>query len=464
MPEKELDEIPVATRELFTKGVSALKKDNLDYAVTLLLQCVKLEPGFFEARSALRAAQHKRTGNRSGGFFRRWMGSASSLTKGQLALRSNPYDALLIAEEALNDDPTNESAHLLLADAALAADLPKTAILSLEIAFKNKPKDRALAGQLAEALGAVGDRARAEKILRDLLSDDPHDPTLNEKLKNLLATRTLAEGGYEQLADGTGSYRDILRNVEEAVVLEQEKRTVKDPDVAAGLIAGYLARLEKEPRDLKLRRDIADLYLKRNEHDLAVKWLESIIEVGGVPDPVIAKAVYDARLAQYDFRIAHLEGEASEVAAQRVVIERERLDYQLSDAKRRSDANPSDLHLRHELGELYLRAGRLTEAIGELQKAQNNPNRRIPAMSLLGQAFAQRGMNDLAARKFLDALKEKPVFDEEAKDLHYHLGLVLDKQGKRAEAVEHFKTIYEQDIGYRDVAERVDSYYANPAG
>jgi len=131
----------------------------------------------------------------------------------------------------------------------------------------------------------------------------------------------------------------------------------------------------------------------------------------------------------------------------------------LSDAKRRMESNPSDLHLRFELGELYLQAGRYTEAIAELQRAQNNPNRRIPSMSLLGQAFAARGMNDLAARKLSEALKEKPVFDEEAKDLHYQLGLVLDKQGKAAEAVEHFKVIYEQDIGYRDVAQKVDSFY-----
>lgn len=459
MPEKPLDEIPVATRELFTKGVSALKKDNLDYAVALLMQCVKTEPGFFEARSALRAAQHRRTGNRSGGFFRKLLGSTNSLTRGQMALRSNPLDALRIAEEALNEDPTNASAHMLLADAALAADMPKTAILSLEIAFKNKPKDRALASQLADALGAVGDRARAEKIWQDLLLDDPHDPTLNEKLKNLLARRTLAEGGYEQLADGSGSYRDILRNPEEAVVLEQEKRTVKDADVAAGLIAQYMARLEKEPRELKLRRDIADLHLARGEHDLAVKWLESIIEVGGVPDPVIAKVIYDVRLAQFEKRRAELDPSAPDLAAQAAVVERARLDFMMMDARRRLDANPSDLHLRYELGDLYLQAGRLPEAIAELQKAQNNPNRRIPAMCLLGQAFAQRGMYDLAARKFLEALKEKLVFDEDAKELHYQLGLVLEKQGKRAEAVEHYKVIYEQDIGYRDVAERVDSYY-----
>ena len=461
MSEKSVDEINAATRELFTKGISALKKDNLDYAVALLGQCVKQEPGFFEARSALRAAQHMRTGSRSGGFFRKLMGSANSLTKGQLALRSKPQEALLIAEEALNEDPTNESAHLLLADAALALDLPKTAILSLEIAFKNKPKDRVLAIRLAEVLGSVGDRARAEMILRDLLAEDPRDPALNEKLKNLLATRTMEEGGYEQLADGSGSYRDILRDQSEAVGLEQEHRLVKDPDVAAQLIEDYKARLLKEPGDMKLRRDIAELYLGRNEHDEAIKWYQSIIEVGGVPDPVIEKAIYGARVAQFDHRRASVDPAAPDAREQVATIDQQRLEYMLSDAQRRVEANPSDLHQRYDLGELFLKTGRLTEAIAELQKAQNNPNRRIPAMCLLGQAFAQRGMHDLAARKLAEALKEKLLFDEEAKELHYQLGLVLEKLGKREQAVEHFKTIYEQDISFRDVAERVDAYYSS---
>ncbi len=455
-----MDEIPVTTRELFTKGLSAMKKNNLDYAVTLLTQCVKVEPGFFEARQALRAAQHQRTGNRSGGFFKKLLGSSKSLTRGQMALRSNPLDALIIAEEALNDDPTNESAHLLLADAALAADLPKTAILSLEIAFKNKPKNRDLAGHLADALSAVGDRARAERILRDLLTDDPHDPTLNEKLKNLLANRTMDEGGYEQLADGSGSYRDILKDREESVVLEQENRTVKDASVAAGLIAQYQARLAKQPRDLKLRRDIAELYLQRGEYDLAITWLTSIIEVGGVPDPVINKAIYEASISRFDQQLAALDTTAPDYAVQRATLQSARTHFMLADALRRTEANPSDLHQRFELGKLYLESGKISEAIGELQKAQNNPNRRIPAMNLLGQAFARRGMHDLAARKFSEALKEKLVFDDETKDLHYQLGLVLESQGKRAEALEHYKTVYEQDIGYRDVSARVDAYYA----
>jgi tetratricopeptide (TPR) repeat protein len=78
----------------------------------------------------------------------------------------------------------------------------------------------------------------------------------------------------------------------------------------------------------------------------------------------------------------------------------------------------------------------------------------------LGRCFAKRGMNDMAARKFQDALKEKVGFDEEKKELLYELGCALEKMGKPDEAIEQFKQIYETDIGYKDVAAKVDAYYA----
>jgi len=83
--------------------------------------------------------------------------------------------------------------------------------------------------------------------------------------------------------------------------------------------------------------------------------------------------------------------------------------------------------VRFELGEQYFKLGRFGDAVAELQKAQNNPNRRIAAMGLLARAFFERGMNDMAAKKLQEALKEKLVFDDETKDLTYHLGIVLKK-------------------------------------
>ena len=59
-----------------------------------------------------------------------------------------------------------------------------------------------------------------------------------------------------------------------------------------------------------------------------------------------------------------------------------------------------------------------------------------------------------------DALKEKVIFDEEKKELIYLLGCILEKMAKTEEAMDQFKQIYESDISYKDVAAKVDAYYA----
>jgi tetratricopeptide (TPR) repeat protein len=459
MPEKLSAQIPFTTRELFEKGIAAVEKNNLDYAVTLFMQVLRLEPGYYEAREALRATQHKRSaGKRS--FFKKFVGSASSLTRGQVALRSNPLDAIQIAEEVLNEDPGNASAHELLADAAMASGFPKTAVLSLEVAFKHKPSDRKLALELAEALSQLGNRARAERILRDLLRADPRDTEANERLKNALANRTLHEGGYGQLEGGEGSFRDVLKDKEESRLLEQQHRLVKDVDVATSLLVELEARLAKEPDNLKLLREIADLHLKKKDFASTTRYLELYLAKAGVNDPMILEALRDAKLAEFDHLTRALDQNDPEYEVRLAEMKTKRQQWILEDVKRRADLNPTDLQIRYELGALHLEAGRVGEAIAELQKAQNNPNKRIAAMNLLAQAFAQRGMNDLAARKLQEALKEKLTFEEEAKELRYQLGIVLDKMGKKEEAIEQFKVIYEQDISYRDVMARVDAHYS----
>jgi hypothetical protein len=57
-------------------------------------------------------------------------------------------------------------------------------------------------------------------------------------------------------------------------------------------------------------------------------------------------------------------------------------------------------------------------------------------------------------------VKEKVGFDDERKEILYFLGVALEKMGKRDEAIEQFKVIYAEDSAYRDVAARVDAFYA----
>ena len=368
---------------------------------------------------------------------------------------------MAIAEQVLNGDANNPFAHRIIVDAAHALEMPQTAVLSLETMVRLSPKDKALVVEFAEAVAQTGGNASvAEKFLEDLIRSSGYDPDLQQAQKNLSAHKVLDEGGYNALADGSGSFRDVLRNKEEAVSLEQEKRVVKSEDVTARLIGEYEARLASEPDNLKMIRSLAELYTQKSKFAEALALYQRIKQSDMASDATLDRAISDTTVKQFDHQIAQLnpfdEGHADRVAA----LNAEKLNFQLADCQSRTEKYPTDLAIKFELGQLYFQSGKIGEAIAEFQKAQGNPHKRLAAMSYLAQCFAKRKMYDLAAKTLQNAIKEKPGFDDEKKDLTYQLGCVLESMGKKEEAIEQFKIIYESDISYKDVSAKVDAYYA----
>jgi tetratricopeptide (TPR) repeat protein len=278
-------------------------------------------------------------------------------------------------------------------------------------------------------------------------------------LKDLSARKTLDEGGYEALADGSGSYRDILKDKDEAVSLEQQNRQVKSEDVAERLIGEYEARLKTEPKNLKLMRQLAELYTQKKQFDKALSYYEQIKAGGASGDSTLDRNIAETMGRKFDDQIARLDSSTPDYADKLAKLQAEKQAYQLAECQKRVERFPTDLQIRFELGQHYFQMGKITEAMKEFQKAQGNPHRRIQAMSYLGQCFARRGINDLAASTFQDAIKEKVVFDDEKKELVYLLGCVYEKMAKREDAIAQFKLIYAVDVGYKDVAEKIDAFY-----
>ena len=452
-------------REQYEKGKAAFDRHNFDYAIAIFNQILEQEPAFYDCREALRASQFKKSGGRSGFFKKILSGAGSSplLAKGQLALMKEPVDALKIAEQILNSDPNSAAAHKLLGEAAMLADLPKTAILSLEIAAKHSPKDEEIKKNLARAYSAAGQGDKAETIFAELMRLHPADLRLVQELKDISAQKTLTEGGYEALSDGSGSYRDILKDKDQAVAMEQEGRQVKTEDLTKKEIAKYEEQLAREPKNLKLLRNVAELYAQQNDFDRALEAYHRIEAQEGKTDASLEKVISEATVKKFNHAIAQLDPQAPGSAEKIKQLEGERDAFLLADCERRAERYPNDLIIRFELGKLYYQTGKIREAIKEFQKAQNNPNKRIQSLSSLGQCFAQLGMNDMAARSLQNALKEKPVFDDEKKEMIYALAVVLDKMGKKEEAMDQYKQIYEVDSGYKDVAEKVEKYYSSRA-
>src|SRR5580658_4473343 len=147
MPDKLLNQIPPDLRRLYTKAGEAAQRENPDYAITLYCQILEKEPGFFDCRRALRIEQAKKAAGQTTGFFKKafsGVGSSPQIAKAKMALSRNPAEAMATAEQVLNTDPNNSMAHRIVVDAALALELPKTAVMSLEVMVRNSPKDKAL--------------------------------------------------------------------------------------------------------------------------------------------------------------------------------------------------------------------------------------------------------------------------------------------------------------------------------
>ena len=467
MAEKSINEIPREPRLLFVKATEAAQRENLDYAITLFNQVLEKEPAFFDCRKALRAAQFQKSGGRGGFFKKMWSGAGSQpqLAKAKMALSKNPGEAMAIAEQILNGDPNSSAAHRIIVDAATALELPHTAVLSYETLSNNSPKDKDLAIAFARALAAAGDvsegeQNRGEQILMALLREMPNDGELNQALKDLSARKTLDQGGYAALESGQGSYRDILKDKKEAASLEQEKRVVKTEDVTERLIGEYEARLQTEPNNLKLVRQLAELYAQKKQFDRSLALYDRVKNSEMGNDPSLERSMADTIVRRFDYQLEQLDPAAPDYTEQSARLQAEKLNFQVTECQKRVEKYPTDLAIRFEMGQLYFQKGKINEAIAEFQKAQQNPHKRLVAMSCLAQCFAKKKMFDLAARTLQNAIKEKIVFDDEKKDLIYNLGSVLESMGKKEEAIEQFKLIYEIDAGYKDVSSKMDAFYS----
>jgi tetratricopeptide (TPR) repeat protein len=463
MAEKNLSEISRDARTLFAKGSEALQRENTDYAITLLNQVLEHEPLFFEGRKMLRTAQFKKVGAGSTGFFKKMMSGAGSsplVAKAQMTLRNNPAGAMAVAEQILNADPNSSSAHRIIVEAAKQLELPRTAVLSYETLAKNSPKDKKLIVEYAHALSDIGENSRAENLLIELLRETPSDGDLNQALKNMSARKTLDEGGYNALEGGEGSYRDILKDKKESESLEQEKKVMKTEDNTERLINEYETRLQTEPENLKLVRSLAELYTQKKQFDRALEFYDRIKNSAMGNDPSLDTAIANTIVKRFDQQIAELNPFEADHAERVAKLRAEKLDFQLAECQKRVEKFPTDLAIRFEMGVLNFQAGKINEALADFQKAQNNPHKKIAAMSYLAQCFAQKKMFDSAVRTLQNVIKEKLIFDEEKKDLIYNLGSVLETMGKKAEAHEQFLLIYETDASYKDVSAKVDAFYA----
>ena len=165
------------------------------------------------------------------------------------------------------------------------------------------------------------------------------------------------EGGYTALEGGQGSYRDILKDKKEAVSLEQEKRVVKTEDVTERLIGEYEARLETEPKNLKLVRSLAELYTQKKQFDRALALYDRVRNSEMGNDPSLERAIADTIVRRFDYQLEQLDPAAPDYAEQSAKIQAEKLNFQVTECQKRVEKYPTDLAIRFEMGAAVFSGG-----------------------------------------------------------------------------------------------------------
>jgi tetratricopeptide (TPR) repeat protein len=456
MAEVTLEAAPRKAREQFEKGLAAFERGNLDYAMDMFELALEISPRLLHARKFLRAAAIKKSKAGKGGAMVHAVSTLSGLggiLQAQSQIKKKPEQAVKGAEALLRKDPFNMTFLNLFAQAAVGADMPEAAVLTLEIAREHYPKDLKTLELLAKLYMTVDRMHDARVAYEELARQKPNDAGFIKALKDVTALDTMQRGRWEEAT----SYRDVIKDTKEATLLEQQAKAVKtDRDVDA-LIEETLGKIQREPQNINYKRALADLYVRAERLDEALAVLRDAEAVTGGADPQIERAVSTVRVQMYDRAARDLEaaGDSAGAEAKRA----EKKAFLLQDAEDRVRRYPNDLQFRYELGVLYFDDGRHTEAIQQFQQAGKNPQRRIRSLYYLALCFKQKGQFDIASQQLEKALSELHLMDDTKKDILYELGTVYEAMGDTEKAAAHLKEIYAVDIGYRDVAEKIEKHY-----
>ena len=451
-------------RSLWLKAVAAIELRNFGYAISLLQGILKQEPQFLTGRQLLRRTEVRKSKSAKKSFFN--ISTAPiAVIKAQREIKKNPKGAIEMLEKVLEEEPYHRRANLVLKEAAIMAGWPEIGVFALRTLLEENPRDVKVLHQLGRLYHELGENEREVEVYNQITEIDPLDAEALRLGKNASARASMKSGGWTQAE----SYRDLIKDKEVAISLEQQSRMRLTGESLDQQITETYARQQAEPANIDLARRLGALNEQKEDFEAAIGWYQYAADLTKGADSGLVRKVSGLKIKRLDRDIAAHEEFLSthganhdlyaKTSKELDLAKRKRAEILLDDTRKRLERNPTDLQLRFELGEHLVNAGRFREAVPELQRARQNPNARLKAMNLLGRCYMELKMLDLAMNQLEDGSKEILSMDAMKKEIVYSLGLVYEQMGEQEKSLNCMKQIYEADYGYKDVATRVESSY-----
>ena len=436
MAEVKLEDAPQGVRSYYDKGVAALERNNLEYAMDMFEAALKVEPRLLRVRKLLRSAAIKSAKLKPPGKLA-VAKTLGAFMKTSTMLKKNPQQAIERTESLLRIDPLNFKFAKLQCDAAEAATLPELAIQTLELLKENTPPSLAVLEPLAR-LYRNSERFDDEYACHEaIIKLNPNDTNALKELKDAAARLTMGKAGWQKAE----SFRDVVRSEAEVAPAAHELEQLR-------------SMIQAEPDNINHHQALADYQLKNRKFGEAVQTLEICLKLSG-GDPRTEQKLWKAQEQELLFKMA--DAEDAQDADQISNLRKQLSNTRIATAALKVEQYPNDLQMKFEYGKLLFDANQLTEAIQQFQLAQRNPQRRVRSLIYLAKAFELKEQVDIALEQLESALSGLQGMDETRKEVLYELGLLSGKAGNSERAESCLKEIYTVDIGYRDVAKRIEN-------
>jgi tetratricopeptide (TPR) repeat protein len=437
------------------KAAEAVKRRNYPFAVKLYGQLCALQPDNGAARQGLRNALYKKAEQKPTPKVFALLGGGVHLLSASIArMTGNHNGAVKALERYLAFDPLDESANLRLGDSLIKAGHRRSALAVYKAYAEQQPRCLEASRAAGALLQEAGEIEEALAMYEQALRVDPRDQESLRAKKNLAAESALKSSKIESAK----SSRELIKDKGAQKKLEKADRLQLTAEEIAEELEELEAKLADNPDDVATLKRLAQVHEMNKDPQSALDCLERAAVL--MPDDhELGDRAADLRTALQEKRIAEAEarGDGAAAAQMRKVL----AEQQIGTLRRRVERQPTDLGLRFALGKALLATGANDEAIAELQQAVRDPRHKAEALLALGRAFRNKGLADLARGQLEKAHEACAGRDARLeKDVLYELGLVAEESDDVASALDWYKRILEQDIGFRDVAQKVEELAA----
>lgn len=466
---KELKFLPDRARDFFDRARTVHDTANYEYAMTLWLGGLRLDPlnlnaleAFFDSCSNFNVQQDKSKGP----------------TKDQVKAiekrdKKHPLDKYLMNILHWGTKPTTDwQAGLRAMEEAAKYGLDEPAywigekVMNIAMNDPKSKKDHFVT--MMELFRKIGAPDLAVRAGERALQMDSRDAKLEDTLRNLSAEATMSRGGYGKTGQ-EGGFRSNIRDQGRQQELQDADQVVKGEAAIERLIAIAADEYKERQNDPNTIQKLGKLLLERgkpeDEKTVIKLYLKGHKDTQSYRFKALAGDV-QMRIARRRLRSLEeklrADSDNSDLRAQYEKGQRQVLEFERDEYKERIENYPTDLKLRFELGLRCYQLGDYEEAIQQFQQAQGASGIGQVVLSYLGRCFQALGWLDEAEGTFRRAISEHTSeTDDLGTELRYGLMQVLqrkaDEQRDLEAAEEAFKLasgIAIKQINYKDVRDR----------